>query len=437
MTGVSSILDGATPEVLIVGAGPAGSTLAGLLVALGIEVMVLDRAHFPREKACGECLNPGGVEVLRRLGLLPAILETAPVPLAGWRLVTPEGTEAAGHFQPGVGTALGIRRGAFDHALLRAARARGAVIHEGVHVSAIDFTGPRPVVEARPVGHSTTIRVHPRILVGADGLRSVVARAAGAVRTRTSRVKASLSWRLEGPTPWGEGGIENGAAPRPLAHPPDSLGSLLLGGPFTAGLAPVRQTRSGARFLWSQTVVVDPRHYGDRLRTDREGLRREALRALAGPRADDFEPMGAPRGSGPFDRPNRWAARGSVFLVGDAAGYFDPLTGQGIYRALRSAELAAPRLAHALRPTGEGPATGAQAYDQEHREAFGPGRTLQRLIDHILERPTLRRCSIGLLSRLPGRVDTLIGVTGDRLSLRALAMPSPPVPSPEPSSRTP
>ncbi|TVP57973.1 MAG: hypothetical protein EA351_04780, partial [Gemmatimonadales bacterium] len=369
-------------------------------------------ARFPREKACGECLNPGGVAALERLGLLETVLGTQPVELRGWRLRTPEGPSAVGRFGPGVGHALGIRRGAFDHALLDRARAGGVTVLEGFQLQGLELGAGLPVVRGREVGSGNVWEMRPRIVVGADGLRSMVARLAGARARPARRVKASLSWHLEGP------------------YPDEPLGRLLLGGPFTSGLAPVANSVIHATdgsvsegSTWSHTVVVDPRHYAARLRSDAEGLGRDALNALLPEHADRFAPLGPPRASGPFDSPVRWAGRGRVVLVGDAAGYYDPLTGQGIYRALRSAELAAPLLRRGLNSPGSLPAM-MQQYDRSIRRAFTPGRRIQRILDRALESPRLRRFGVGILSRRPAGADTLVGITGDRLPPRALLTPS-------------
>ena len=81
----------ADADVIIAGAGPAGSALAGLLALEGMDVVVLDRAEFPRTKPCGECINPGGVSALTRLGLLDVVQKCSPVRLAGWDLLTDSG----------------------------------------------------------------------------------------------------------------------------------------------------------------------------------------------------------------------------------------------------------------------------------------------------------------------------------------------------------
>lgn len=386
----------ADADVLIVGAGPAGSGLAALLADHGVDVLVVDRARFPREKACGECVNPGGVAALGRLGLLESVRSTHPVRLEGWNLHPLDGPAVAARFPSGTGHALGVRRGAFDHSLIRNAIERGARFREEIHVQHLDLSGPHPELQGRTTGESPAPgpwRARARLVVGADGLQSVVARALGSPARAPRRVKASLSWHLEGPVP------------------DTPAGSLLLGGPFTSGLAPVHAD-SPHRTIWSQTVVVDPKQHGEELKANPERLRVRALERLRPDDAGQFQPLGAPRGSGPFDRPARRVSRGPVLVVGDAAGYFDPLTGQGIHRALRSAELAAPVLVHAL---ASGP-VGSEAlapYDRALRRAFQSGRRIQWLVDRTLERPFLHAPAFALLRHVPQLADTLIAVTGD------------------------
>ncbi|TFH64942.1 MAG: hypothetical protein E4G90_07115, partial [Gemmatimonadales bacterium] len=86
------------PEVVIVGAGPAGSVLALLLAREGVEVRLLDRKTFPRGKACGEVLNPAGVRALYEVELGETVHATGPAELAGWDMRSPAGLEMAGSF---------------------------------------------------------------------------------------------------------------------------------------------------------------------------------------------------------------------------------------------------------------------------------------------------------------------------------------------------
>ena len=384
------------PDVLVVGAGPAGSATAGLLAGRGWTVVLVDRARFPRPKPCGECLNPGAVAALGRLGLLESVLALQPARLGGWVIRSNRGEPAIGRFRSPTEFGLGLRRMDLDVALLRAARQRGATVRTGLRV--VDVSRPaggRVGVLVRESGRDGVQTWRPRLVVGADGLRSVVARSLGSVRRRPRLRKVSLTCHLRATT-------------GPTDH-----GTLLLSDEGTVGLAPL--DRNGE--LWNATVVVDPTRFGRALAADAMAVFRSCL-AAAGPPWTDAEVVDGPWASGPFDWPSRSATGPGVLLVGDAAGYYDPLTGQGIYRALRSAEWAAEAAdAHlAGRP-------GALAAYRGRLKDLVPGRWLQHGVERVVSRPWLREPAVRILARRSAAADGLVRVTGDIEPVRSLLSP--------------
>lgn len=434
--------DGGSPEadVLVVGGGPAGSTVATLLARRGWKVVLLDRARFPRPKACGECINPGGVALLRRLGLFAAVRALPTSRIEGWELVTEHGDRASGRFGPEVSAGLAVARERLDHALLLVARGEGVRVEEGVTVRAAHpagpdgmHSGPGPARggSSDRAAHSAP-RVHvverdgtrsvrsARIVVGADGLQSIVARSLGSPTRPPCIRKVSLTARLRtvaGPTPdrptpesaTASAAPGSGSDPPPRSthrRLPRASGRLVLTDEGTLGLAPV-----GAGG-WNATVVVDAADQGREIASDPEAFLRTRLDRHVDGWSDGVAVVGGPWASGPFDRPRKRIAGGGIVLVGDAAGYFDPLTGQGIFRALRSAELAATSIDTALRrgrPSGAPFARYARAVD----DAFSPGRRLQRVIEGVVERGWSRRLAVSRLGRVPAALGALIRVTGD------------------------
>jgi flavin-dependent dehydrogenase len=401
------------PDVLVAGGGPAGSAIGGRLAAMGWRVLIVDRARFPRPKPCGECVNPGGVAALRRLGLLASVEALGPAHLSGWRL-RGAGVEVAAEF--GVGFhGLGISRAELDAALLDAARGRGAEVLEETRVEQVAPAGAdgRPAVTLRGAG-GTRRAVRPRVLVGADGLRSVTSRALGLVGRAPRLRKLSLTFHLRGdpPTGWHDGSGER-------------QGVLDVRDGITLGLAPV--AADGTR--WNATLVADARRYGRAVSVDPVGFFRRVLdertreepggRGARTSAAGSNGASGLPRwhieagpwASGPFDRPVRRCWAPGAVLVGDAAGYFDPFTGQGIYRALRSAELASRAVAEAL--AGPSPSwTALAAYDAAwRRETHGAVR-VQHAVDTVMAHPGLAG---PVLRRLDasGGLARVIRVTGD------------------------
>ena len=385
------------------GGGPAGSTVAGLLARHGRDVLLVDRAAFPRPKPCGECLNPGAVDLLDRMGLLGAVRSLDPTPLTGWELRTAAGRGADGDFPDGR-TGLAVSRLRLDTALLDQARRRGVRVREGWRVTRVEPARgmhPGPRVRLRgPDGRVEELR--PRLLLGADGLRSTVARSVGAVARAPRLRKLSLTAHLR---------VE---APRPR-----SRGRLVLGEHGTVGLAPL----GGA--LFNATVVVDPDRSGGAIAGRAAAFHRERVETAVPGWAGRTELAGGPWATGPFDVPvhRPWAP--GVLLLGDAAGYFDPLTGQGVYRALRSAALAAATAEDVLaldRRVEDGP---GDRYGAALRRAFGPGRVLQRAIETVVSKSWLREPAFAVMARTPATVDALIARTGD---LRPTGPPARPLP---------
>lgn len=399
------------PEVLVVGGGPAGSTVAGLLARRGRDVLVVDRDAFPRPKACGECLSPGAVATLDRLGLLDAVHALEPARLDGWSV---EGSRRRARADFGRGLhGLGAPRERLDHALLTEARRRGARLLEGVRVEEVSpaGVGERPAVRLRlSQGDRTVLR--PRMVVGADGLRSRVARSLGLATGPDEPRRASLTCRVRWPA----------AADAPC-H-----GRLRVHDGVTLGLAPVHADG----LLGNATVVLDPRRWRAELADDPRALVEEVLRArLEKPRP---EIVGGPWASGPFRQPVRRPWAPGVILVGDAAGYFDPFTGQGIYRALRSAELAAVAVARALdaldgEEPGDTPAgapepwRALEEYARLWRAELRPKRRVQRVVDAVMGRGWLREPALALVER-SGTLPAIIRVTGDAAPVSSLWNPS-------------
>jgi flavin-dependent dehydrogenase len=168
-------------------------------------------------------------------------------------------------------------------------------------------------------------------------------------------------------------------------------------------------------------VVVDADTEGRSVAGDPTGFAVARIRELLGScwRA---RIAAGPWSSGPFDWPARRMVADGVVLVGDAAGYYDPLTGQGIYRALRTAELAAEAIHRALE-AGRVAGADLAAYESAvRRELRGP-LGVQRGVEAVVSSRSLRPAAFAVLGRARRAMDALIGVTGDMSPPRSLLAP--------------
>lgn len=386
----------ARAPVLIVGAGPAGCALGVLLTGRGVPCVVLDRAAFPRAKPCGELLNPGAVCALARLRLLDDVLGHRPAQIQRWSLRAEGERWAVGAYSTEGPWGLGIARNVLDATLVSVARARGVPIHEETTVGRIRRVADEWLVDARGPG-GARVQWRAGILVGADGLRSVVARRLALVRRPPAPNKLSLTCHMLG------------------TGPDRGQGYLLRRHGRTVGVAPIHASQP----LWNVTVVADTPEYARAARRDRMQLFWDVVREADLPWHDDPTTTAGPWASGGFRYPVSRPVTDGALLVGDAAGYYDPFTGQGIHQALRSAELAAPIVDRAWRDRHSAHRR-LRAYGAVLRRQRLGSAVFQRGVEFVMKHGRLRETVVDALRVGPGYADAVVQVAGDSRSLAAL-----------------
>jgi flavin-dependent dehydrogenase len=369
------------PDVVIVGAGPAGASLAVWLGRAGYEVVLIDKARFPRDKACGEGLMPSGVAVLQQLGL-DDMLE-AGAPFEGVRYHA-HGRQAAGRFptldgMPAFG--LGQRRLHLDERLIAVVRGTpGVTLLEGVRAKQLLKQGDRTVgLEAGGE------QWNAKLVVLADGLHSPMRRAAGLDGEAVPRPRLGLRahYRLaEGQSvgTWVE--VYLGDRRRELYVTPLPNRELLV-----AALVDQQTVDGRPAAAFEAWVHAEP--------------------DLAG-RLEGATAISPVIGMAPLEvRPRAGVAPGLV-LLGDAAGFIDPITGGGMAQALLSARLLATHIPIAL----AGPDGGALiGFDRARNRLLRDYRLLTRLVLQLADHPPLARAAVRLLASQPALFSHLLGVS--------------------------
>jgi flavin-dependent dehydrogenase len=312
-------------DVIVCGAGPAGAVAATVLARGGARVLLLDRARFPRDKLCGDTMNPGTVGMLRRLGLT-AGFESEALPVDGMIVTGEHGVRVRAAYGGGA-RGLAILRRTLDAALVRGAIDAGARLEEGVLVRGpLVDTGGR---EARVRGvilagrGGTDLRIPAPLVIAADGRRSRLALPLGLARQPPRPRRWAIGAYFEnvaGLTRFGEMHVRRGrylgVAPLPSGHANVCLVATRPStGPWTG-----HGGRDVPSALLNQAIERDPP-----LRERFADARMVTAPVVLGPLAVDAAAPGA----------------AGLLLAGDAAGFIDPMTGDGLRFAIRGAELAA------------------------------------------------------------------------------------------------
>jgi flavin-dependent dehydrogenase len=376
-------------DVVVVGGGPAGAATAIRLGGDGRSVLVLERAPAWRWRASGVFASPAAVDALRRLGVDEPGIDRIARRIPAMRVETPGGVA----FELTYGddgslrrAAVGFDRSGLDPCLLALAREAGAETRLGVGVRTL-----RPAAGGIEVDTDAG-RIGARVVVGADGLRSTVAAAMGVAATPPLGGRPALSFHVADPDP---------AAPRPARM-------LVFDGGYV-GLAPVPAGRVNVG------IVLASRAWMERLRADGAEAVARAILAAVPTAPDDPVAWRSPRvtdrieGVAPAGARVRGRSGDGWLLVGDAAGFLDPFTGEGLHRALRSAELAAAAVGRHL----DGDRTALARYDTALGRRTGAKDLVSLVVQGFLGRPRAFEYAARRLAARPAVRETMGLVIGD------------------------
>ncbi len=357
-----------TWDVAVVGGGPAGLAVALTVAQRGLGAVVLERAALPVDKACGEGLMPSGLAALERMGALAHLDRRECAPFTGIRYVQEDGSMAEGQLPAPGG--LGVRRVALTSAMVARARQVGVELRERCGVR-----GHRRTADGVELDTDAGV-VRARMLVAADGLGSPLRRAEGleVAAAGPRRFGLRQHFRVK---PW---------APFVEVHLSEGV---------EAYVTPAGEARVGVAFLWADglpgRIAFEPL------------LARFPV--LAG-RLAGAEPDSQVRGAGPLARAARARVLDRFALVGDAAGYVDAVTGEGLSLSFTCAEALGHLLPDAL-------ARGASResllpYERTFQRVFRRYALLTRGMLWLARRPWLRRPLVRGLGRYPRAFEAVL-----------------------------
>jgi flavin-dependent dehydrogenase len=350
-------------DVLVCGAGPAGAVAATVLARGGARVLMLDRATFPRDKLCGDTINPGAVALLGRLRL-GGDFEASALPVDGMVVTGEHGVRVRCAYGDGV-RGLAIRRRELDAALVRGAVAAGAAFEERVVVRGplIDQTSGETRVRGVIIAglHGRDTRVPAPLVIAADGRRSRLA------------LQLGLSRHPRRPRRWAIGAYFDNVAGV------SSFGEMHVRRGRYVGVAPVPGGLTNMCLVVGRdgglddpaAALQDAIHRDASLRERFASARMVLPPVVLGPLAVDAREAGAP----------------GLLLAGDAAGFIDPMTGDGLRFAIRGGELAAEVALGAFAGSAAVPHAHARLARLRHREFRAKwrfDRTLRRLVARSL-----------------------------------------------------
>jgi len=351
-------------DVAIVGGGPAGSSCAAFCAIAGLQSLVLERETFPREKVCGDCLNPSCWPVLQRLELAERVRDLSHSKLSTVEFISIDGHGVTVELPSGVDGEISVKRSLFDDLLLRRARELGANVHEHTTVTGLHRNDHWNIESA------SGDFFQARILIGADGRNSTVAHLCNLL-PRPARERVALQAHISLPRDFGNRIV---------------LQFLREG---YSGQASVNATQLNLCLVGTPPTISKLRQWAERqfqLPAD------QSWRTIT-----------------PLTRAPVPPAHENLFFIGDAARVVEPFTGEGIYYALRSGELAANAVAKILRGDERSSALGefGRAYAQMYR-----GRLwVNRLAREAVLRPQLgslfvhaARLNPSILKLLTGKI---------------------------------
>ncbi len=378
-------------DIIIIGAGPAGTSAALFLEKLGYRIALLDQARFPRDKVCGEFISPAADAILSKLGVLDAIEAVNPIRLKGVALSAYERSWLQVDYPTSIDgvvmTSLSMERSTLDHILLNRVRDSQVEFMEGFKVTDLVFEDSRVCgVKGRDEA-KIEFHIKAKVVVDAGGRNSISLRRLGLKRSSSDKGKIALAAHWQGVR-----------LPGPYCY-------MHISRPGYTGIAPVGSSRANVVLVTDKTCVSGK---------DVEKFYRDTVlkNPLRGEMLGAGEPGEKVRAVDSLAYSVKTPQCGGLILVGDATGFIDPFTGEGIYLSLRSSQLATGVIARAFDRL-DFSKSHLENYNRLRSEEFSKRFFLSNTLQRLIYSPALCVRVVKTLAEQKDLARSLVGVIGD------------------------
>ena len=378
-------------DIIIIGAGPAGTSAALFLEKRGCRIALLDQARFPRDKVCGEFISPAADAIFSELGVLESIEAINPVRLKGVALSAYERSWVQVDYPSSAdGTtmsSLSVERLMLDNLMLGQVRNSQVELIEGFKVTDLLFDDDNVCGVKGHDEEKIEFNIHAKMVVDAGGRNSISLRRLNLKQGSSGEGKIALAAHWEG------------------VRLPGQYCYMHISRPGYTGIAPVGQNKANVVLVVDNASLagqdVDDFYRSTVLKNP---LRREMLGA--------GEPAEKVRAVDSLAYSVKTPPCGGLVLVGDATGFVDPFTGEGIYLSLRSSQLASGVIAGAFNNLDFSKKQ-LGSYDRVRRMEFHKKFLLSKMLQRLIYSPSLCIRVVKTLGEHKDLAGMLVGVIGD------------------------
>jgi menaquinone-9 beta-reductase len=379
-------------DVIIIGGGPAGCAAALELNRLGYRVVLCDQAKFPRDKVCGEFISPAADPILKRLGVLDRIEALSPKRLKGVAISSYEGEEVVIDYPqlPGMGarpTSLSVPRYELDANFMEQVKQVGVEVREQHKVTGFLFAEGR-VAGVRGWDESkTSFTLKAPLVIDAGGRNALSLKSMGLKKESAGNTKIAMAAHWQG------------------AQIADDYCYMHVSRPGYTGISSVGKDRANVVLVVNRQSMhgeKPDKFYLDAVLRNRH--RRKILQ--------DAECIESVRTIESLAFSVKPVTCGGLLLVGDAMGFIDPFTGEGIYLSLRSSEIAVEVADQAFKKSDWSNEV-LKDYEVRRRQEFDKKFLLSRIFQKLIYSRFFCDRVVRALQRKPELAETLVGVIGD------------------------